>query len=134
MPSEIRHIMFRPGEVVQALANYYRRLGEPLPAGTVLRCNPECHETGGIVRVRFAIAPDQGHGGEQPADGGSTHREMIAEGPALAAALILYCRDRGIPLPARADKSLQLFGEQICLVATINPKQDDLPQLGHLRV
>jgi hypothetical protein len=116
--------MFRPPEVVQALASYHRRLGTPLPAGTVLRCDPECQNTGSPIRVHIAIAT---------ADE-SAHQEVTVEGPALAAALILYCRDRGIPLPARADKSLQLFGEQVCLVATINAKRDDLPQLGHLRV
>jgi len=36
----------------------------------------------------------------------------------LAAALILYCRDRRIPLPANAKKSLRRVGEQVGLVVT----------------
>ena len=31
-----------------------------------------------------------------------------------------------MPLPAHADKSLQFFGAQLCLLVTINPKQEDM--------
>ena len=50
---------------------------------------------------------------------------MIIEGPVLAAALILFCHDKRIPLPAAGDKSLQCFGDQLGLVVAINPKQDE---------
>jgi hypothetical protein len=51
---------------------------------------------------------------------------VVIQGPALAAALILYCRDRRIPLAASAGKSLRLFGNQVCLVTTIKPRQDKI--------
>ena len=133
MPSELRHLLFRPPEVVQAVKEYHRRLGTPLPVGTVMQCGPECEGAGGAVRFRIVIEPDPADG-TPPRPGEEARQELVIEGPALAAALILHCRDRRIPLPANADKSLQRFGEQVCLIATINPKQDAMPQPGPLRL
>ncbi len=133
MPSELRHLLFRPPEVVQAVKEYHRRIGTPLPAGTVLQCGPESEGASGVVRFRIVLEPDLGEG-VAPKPGEEPRQEVVIEGPALAAALILHCRDRRIPLPASADKSLQRFREQVCLIATINPKQDELPQPGQLRL
>lgn len=137
MPSELRHLLFRPAEVVQAVKEYHRRAGVPLPSGAVARCGPEAEGTG--VRFRITLVLDQSkidQGKSQapscPAEG--EEYDLVIEGPALAAALILHCRDRRIPLPAVAEKSLTRFGEQTCLVATINPKQVELPQPGQLRL
>ena len=127
MPSELRHLLFRPAEIVQAVREYHRRLGTPLPSGTVARCGPECEAEDGGVSFRITILPD--HDGAGPAITGEAQRQdIVIEGPSLAAALILYCRDRRIPLPAGADKSLQAFGEKVCLIATINPKQEEMPE------
>ena len=74
--------------------------------------------SGEIVGFRLTLAAD-------PAKGASTgegvRQDMVIPGATLAAALILYCRDRNIPLAASAGKSLQLFGNQVCLVTTMNP-------------
>lgn len=134
MPSELRHLMFRPPEVVQAVKEYHRRLGVPLPSGAVARCGPESDGAGGAVLFRITLVPDQGKGLSPHAAGEGEQREVVIEGSALAAALILHCRDRRIPLPASADKSLQRIGEQVCLVATINPKQSELPQPDQMRL
>jgi hypothetical protein len=117
MPSEIRHIIFRPGEIIQAIKEYYRRRGQALPRGTVLSCNPECYAATEAVRLRLVIAPDiidrpASLKPIQPAE-----QVVLVETPDLAAALILYCRDRGIPLPYKATKSLQVIDERLCLVA-----------------
>lgn len=37
----------------------------------------------------------------------------------LVAALLMHCRKKQIPMSAKAAKSLQRLGEQICLVATL---------------
>lgn len=134
MPSELRHILFRSPEVVQAVKEYYRRLGTPLPAGAVTCCGPEGEGAGNAVLFRITLVPDGAKGLSPPAQGEAKQHDVVIEGPALAAALILHCRDRRIPLPATAEKSLQRFGEQLCLVATINPKQGELPQPGQLRL
>jgi hypothetical protein len=69
------------------------------------------------VRLRLVIAPDiidrpASLKPIQPAE-----QVVLVETPDLAAALILYCRDRGIPLPYKATKSLQVIDERLCLVA-----------------
>jgi len=122
--SELRHILFRPFEVVEAFKEYARRSGTRLPAGSVVSCGPENDGTGTPIRFRIVIAPDLTHDKAAPPARGTPHREIAIDSATLAAALILYCRDRRIPLPATADKSLQQFGDQVCLLATINPKQD----------
>jgi hypothetical protein len=84
------------------------------------------------VQFRIVIAPDI-QPTKAPAGVASLpNREVIVDSLTLTAALILYCRDRRIPLPAAADKSLQRFGEQICLMTTINPKQDKVTALLQL--
>jgi hypothetical protein len=121
MPSELRHLVFRPAEVFQAVVRYQSRLGMPLPRGSVVHCGPEEGEAGSL-RFRVAVAPE-------PVQGRSCGRgrqDFVLEGSTLAAALILHCRDRGIPLPANACKSLERFGEQVCLVATSNPRPDTM--------
>jgi hypothetical protein len=129
MPTEMRHLLFRPTEVVQAIRQYQRRLGLALPAGTVQSCGPEYYAEGQEVRFRLTIVPDHVQGKRVVARQTVTPEEMTIEGPALAAALILYCRDRHIPLPAGADKALQIFaGGQLCLVSTMNPWGKELPQ------
>ena len=130
MPSEVRHLLFRPTEVVQAVKEYHRRLGAPLPSGSVARCGPE--DEGGGVRFRITLVPDRAKGWASSSTEASRY-EVVVEGPVLAAALILHCRDRGIPLAARAEKSLQCFGEQVCLISTLNAKRGEQPHPGQLR-
>ena len=111
MPSELRHIMFRPPEVVHAVTEYHRRIGQPLPAGSVICGTPESAGPGDTVRFRIALAPDRAGAGKAQNSGEPARREVVVEGPVLAAALILFCRNEHIPLPARAEKSLQIFGD-----------------------
>jgi hypothetical protein len=129
MPTELRHVLFRPAEVVQAIRQYHRRLGLTLPAGTVQSCGPEYADEGQEVRFRLTIIPDRVQGKRFVTGQTGTPEEMVIEGPALAAALILYCRDRHIPLPAGANKSLQIFApDRLCLVSTMNPWGSALTQ------
>jgi len=124
MPTELRHLLFRPAEVVQAVKEYRRRMGHALPSGTIVSYGPECDSSGEILRFRLTLGPDKA-----PKRGESERGDVvIIQGPALAAALILYCRDRNIPLAASAGKSLRLFSNQVCLVTTINPRRDEMVQ------
>jgi hypothetical protein len=125
MPDELRQLLFRPVEVVQAVADYHRRMSKPLPSGTVLACAPECDPGGENVKFSISYAPDL------PADHpktGQLVRKLLITGPELAAALILHCHQLRIPMPAKAEKSLQVFGNRVCLVATIvkKPEETDL--------
>ena len=131
MPSELRHILFRPSEVVQAIREYQVRMQQPLPHGYVVDCGPETDESSGALRFRMKIACDEDKPSSEPR---TVRKELVIQGPTLAAALILFCRDRKIPLPASADKSLQRFGEQIGLVTTYNPRQGVMPSGNQLRM
>ncbi len=125
MPSEIRHVLFRPAEVVHAIREYHRRSQQPHPTGTVLRCTAEAGGAGGAVRFRITILPDAGDGSQQ---------DVVIEGPTLAAALILHCKIRRIPLPAGGEKSLQCFGEQLGLVVATGSKYDRSAQSAQLHL
>jgi hypothetical protein len=114
MPSETRQIVFRIPEVAQAVTEWHRRMRTPLPAGTIVRCTAESDGPGDAPRVRMVIALDD----PETIHLGGSHREVVIEGPALAAALILHCRDRRIPLPTNAKKSLRRVGGQVGLVVT----------------
>jgi hypothetical protein len=126
MPSELRHILFRPAEVAVAVREYHRRMKTPMPPGSIVRCGVECERPGEPVRFRIAIEPD-GMGAARGKSAPASFQEVVVEGPVLAASLILFCHDRRIPLPASADKALQRFGEQLGLIVTINRpvKQDE---------
>jgi len=119
MPTELRHVLFRPSEVIAAIIQYQRHMGYPLPPGTILSHGLEPGEVGGAVRYGMVVAPDRPRPDEPP------RRKVEVEGPALAAALILYCRERRIPLPAKADKSVQRFGDQLGLVVTIGSREEE---------
>ena len=125
MPSEIRHVLFRPAEVVHAIKEYYRRSQQSHPTGLVLRCAAEATGVGGAVRFRITIAGDTGEASQQ---------DVVIEGPTLAAALILHCKIRQIPLPAGGEKSLQCLGEQLGLVVATGSKYDRSAQSTQLHL
>lgn len=124
VPSEIRQLSFSPAEVVQAVKEYYRRSGQPLPGGSIVSCGGEAEA--GLVRFRITVMLDPVKEKNATQPGKPIRQEVVIEGPALAAALILSCRDRRIPLSSHANKSLRSIGDQVCLIATINPKQSEL--------
>ena len=131
MPTELRHLLFQPAEALDAIREYYRRLGTPLPADSVARCGPEGAESQeGTVcfRIVFTCPPARVKVPGRPVE--NAQYEMIIDSHVLAAALILYCCDWHIPLPAIATKSLQCFGNQVCLLATIRAKSDRSPSLS----
>ena len=122
MPTEIRHILFRPSEIVTAVTDYSRRTGAKLPTGSIVRCAVESEVQDGVEAVRFSM--------EIAMDGAAQQRrEIVTGGASLAAALILFCRDHHIPLPISSDKSLRCFGEQLALVVTRNPRNRQMPQV-----
>lgn len=120
MPTELRHVLFRPSEVVAAIVQYQRHMGYPLPPGTILSHGLEPGEPGSAVGFSVVIRPDAPDPGEPP------QRKVTVEGPALAVALILYCREQRVPLPAKADKSLQRFGNQVGLVVAVNAREKEI--------
>lgn len=125
MPSEIRHILFSPAEVLDAVVQHARRSGRPLPAGSVINTEVVVSVPGAPVRFRVEIAPDIRRAS---ADGPNPISEFQAED--LAVALLAYCRSRSIPIPMRAEKALHKFGLRLGLVLTIGASPDDRASLG----
>jgi hypothetical protein len=130
MPTELRHLLFQPAEVLDAVREYHRRFSTPLPAGRVMQCGlDEAEAAAGRTCFRIVLATPSTKVAAPGKPAEDTRREIVIEGHVLAAALILYCRDRRIPLPVAASKQLRHFGDQVCLVTTLGAKGDKLPQL-----
>ena len=103
MPGEVRHIIFSEVEVLSALTEYRRRRNKPLPSSedveVTVRDKPR-------IMVTLAIVPE----------GKQIPIEFVFEGEELAAALIMYCIGRKIPLPATGvSKTIRLVGDSIAL-------------------
>ena len=109
MPSEVRQLLFQARELILAVTEYYHRRGLPLPVGTASRIAIADEQP---IHAILDITTDQGE---------TVNIELNAE--ALAAALILYCINRKIPLPADADKKLKRVQEDaIALVVVKHAK------------
>lgn len=103
MPGEVRYIIFNEAEVLSALTEYRRRRSDPLPSSDdvelIIRDKPR-------ILVTLAVVPE----------GKQTPLEFVFEGEELAAALIMFCIGRSIPLPATGvSKTIQLVGDSIAL-------------------
>lgn len=118
MPTGIRHLMFRPPEVAKAVRLFYQLTGESLPPGVIESCLPEGDGRSVPICVRITVAPPPGVVGPVT---------VVINEVTLTGLLLQYCNRKKIPMAARASKSLQRFGDQLCLVATLNPDQQELP-------
>lgn len=105
MPTETRHISFRPHEIVAAISDFHQRRKLPIPKGKVLGI---AFTDPPNIQATLSILPDD--------DPQAVDFTMNSE--TLAAALVFYCINRSIPLPALAKKQLQRQGDEIALVIT----------------
>ena len=112
MSAEFRHIFFNDAELLHIVSGYDR-----LPAGSVLDLKVAGEA---LPRVEGRVAPDRGG---QPV-------AFVLEGEDLKSAVISYCIKDNIPLPQRgAKKRLQVFGDRLALIITINVTADRLSEL-----
>jgi len=102
MTTEIRQIAFQPSEVCTAIHDYRRRRNEPLPPGMIVGVD---FGEGPDITVTLNIRNDT--------TGNSTN--LTLGGESVAAALILFCINRKIPLPAKSQKKVQRIGNSIGL-------------------
>lgn len=112
MPSEIRHVIFSPAEVLEALVALGRQAGRALPSGSVVSAVVVAPTPSAPVRFRVEVAPDA----TADADG---HVVIESGAEELTAALLVYCRARNIPIAMRSEKSLEKFGSRLGLVLTM---------------
>ena len=110
MTTEIRQIAFQQAEVCAALQDYRRRRNEPLPAGS-------------ISQVAFGDGPDVVVTLTIENDSTGAKHEVAFDTDIVGAALILFCINRKIPLPATAQKKVQRVGDSIGLVMRQDSKR-----------
>ena len=104
MPTEIRTITFTNAEIKEAIAHY-------------------CVKTGRIATYNGVIGLSFSNDGElaatfQPT---SSAPAVTFKENEIAAAVLLHCKERGIPIARRAVKSLQVAKDTVLLQLTMPP-------------
>lgn len=113
MPTEIRHVIFSDAEIVEASVDYLQHTGRQLPPGTVDGFTMNEDIAGGddsTLWLAIKFVHDK--------DGVSEKFPFMRK--ELFEALIGFCQKRGIPLPAGAEKVLQLIKDKIVLIMSMN--------------
>ena len=104
MPYDVRQVTFSRHEVVEAIVELSRANVTSLPPGKIVEI-----EFGGAAKVTVTLGIRQ--------NPKSPLVVVTLPDTAVAAALILYCVNRAIPLPAKAEKRLERDGDSISLVS-----------------
>ena len=66
-------------------------------------------------------------------DGAGKKADIIFTNDVMRAALISYCMHKKVPLPARAEKNLRLFGERVGLLVSLNLSEEETETLRQAR-
>ncbi|MCA0451107.1 MAG: hypothetical protein LCH62_15290 [Proteobacteria bacterium] len=104
MASEYRLIFFDQNELCRALIEYNRQRRTPFPPGNLKKVVIDRH----TLNVTIQIDKDAGQSATVAFDPSS-----------VAAALIVYCRERKIPLPAKSAKEMRLVADRLCFLIRI---------------
>ncbi len=108
MVAEIRRIIFSHGEVATALLAYFTRAGIRAGEGDVVRVevrdHPHLH-----VLLSFSCKEDF-----------ARVRQLDVPGDVVLSSILLFCKDRRIPIPQAGAKRLQSLGSQLCLTILLN--------------
>jgi hypothetical protein len=101
MPSELRQIIFTSDEAMAALRQFYQRSNQAFPKGRIENvgvsaangCQLDCDVVdSNEIRDHVTVASEK-----------------------LAAALLLYCKTRKIPVPVAARKTMNVVNGQLAL-------------------
>ena len=110
---EVRTIIFTNEEVQLALTEHCKRRGKPLPAGVVKRFTFKSEP----MSASLVLANDRG------AEASFDFSQIE-----VAASLIGYCLHRKVPLPAKAEKQIQIIANSFVLVVTmLGKKAEETP-------
>ncbi len=101
-PSEMRRIVFTHDEVLVALSRYAAK-----PSGR--------QEDSRFVSCRILRSPKLRVLAELEPHAGGTVQEIEVGARDVAEALLRYCAASGVPIPLRADKELEVIGENLSL-------------------
>ncbi len=102
MATEIRHVMFTVEEAITALREYCISAGKRFPHQVAV------FSVEGVYDPLVRVSP--------PADLAGSEKSVSFAGKELVAPLLLYCRRKKIPLPARGEKEIVILNKQLTLV------------------
>jgi hypothetical protein len=102
MPTETRVITFSNAEVVEAIANYCLKTGRLTPSASASGLT---FTNDGGISASF-----------EPVPPGPTMTVQLGE---ITAALLLYCKQHGIPIAQRSIKSLEVAQDVVFLRLTM---------------
>ena len=108
MPKEINYLVFSNEELSAAITGLRRSQGNPLPGDTVERLTTRKTETS--FQVTAWVKTNRS---------GKVIPVMVDPHEVLSA-LILFCKSVGIPLALKAHKVLDVIGNQVAMLTTVN--------------
>ncbi len=107
MISEVRYLLFDEQDLLRAMIDYRKVRNQPLPAGSISEFKIQRKQP---VTCTLTLQEDQaGH-----------TTDVIFTNNDMRAALVSYCIDKKVPMPAKADKDLQVFGKRIGMLISLN--------------
>jgi hypothetical protein len=115
MPSELRQIIFSSDETVAAIRQLFQRSNRAFPEGHI---------------AQVTVSPASGCQVDCEIEDDNKMRDRVTvAGEKLAAALLLYCMTRKIPVPAAAAKTLSVVNGHLALCISLHEKveSDGLP-------
>ncbi|MFM7347653.1 MAG: hypothetical protein ACKO1J_20060 [Tagaea sp.] len=110
MASEYRLIFFDQNEMCRALIEYNRQRRTPFPPGNLRKIVVD-RDT---LHVTIHIDTDAG-----------LATAVAFDPTSVAAAMIVYCRERKIPLPSKSSKEMRMVADRLCFLLRIrgNPAE-----------
>ncbi len=106
MPEEYRKLLFTDDELKQAIVEFCQSNGMILPQDEIIAV-----EMTGLphnpVRLRYSTTTQRGA------------TEVSLSRDQLGAALIIYCRQRRIPVPRSAEKNVKINGSEVALLVHV---------------
>jgi hypothetical protein len=107
MISEVRYLLFDEQDLLRAMIEYRKSRNQPLPTGTISEFKIQRAQP-----VTCILSVDEDQAGKKT--------DIIFTNDVIRAALISYCLYKKVPLPARAEKNLQVFGKRIGMLVSLN--------------
>ena len=107
MISEVRYLLFDEQDLLRAMIEYRKSRNQPLPTGTIADFKIQRKQP---VTCTLSMHEDQA----------GKKTDIIFTSDVMHAALISYSLYKKIPLPVKAEKDLQVFGERVGLLISLN--------------
>jgi hypothetical protein len=112
MPKEIHYFLFSNEELHVALTQFQRARSETLPAGGIPALKLESGPGGLSARLTITAT-----------DESASRRTFEFNEQQLLGAVTLFCKSQRIPLAVRAEKRLEVVGDRLALLATVNAER-----------